>query len=583
MIKNIRIKIVLFGFLSLFLIIIIRLYYWQISKSNDLSELARNQYAYDLDLPGNRGKILYSDETILVSNESAYLCYLDTKKIKEKKKTASLLSPLIIELESSVSAKTMDKKRVKVKYNYLLKNLDNPEISWLLVGKKINNILKNKIEKLNLPGIVFQKEEKRYYPGKNSLAYVLGIVGSDNQGQDKGYFGLEGYYDLQLKGKSGKINLIKDAFGKLLQIGAQKEIKPRQGRTLVLSIDAKIQHLVEKNLSEGIKTWGAKSGNVIVLNPKNGEVLAMSSIPYYDPEKYKFSSNEDFINQAVSDVFEPGSIMKPLIIAAVLEENLANPETKCPRCAGPVVIGEYTIRTFNNQYKNNLTLTEVLINSDNTGMVFAGSLLGKQRLMDYLHKFDFGDFTGIDLEGEEEGYIKKLSDWYAIDAATITFGQGIAVTPIQMIKAYSALANNGLLVNPYIVKYAISPSGEKIILNNTSQKKILNKKTAQAISKMLISVTDKSPLRFPKNLIPELSRYKIAAKSGTAQIPLKGKYDQSKTIASVIGYFPVQNPRYLIYVRLIEPTTRIWGSDTAGPIFFNIIKDLIYSNSISPD
>lgn len=582
MMKNLRFNLVLYFFIFFFLVISIRLFYWQIVKGEELSKDAQNQHFITFEIPSVRGKILTKDETLLVSNETAYLLYGDLRYIKNKEKTASLLSPLLAPLESSNSAKIISAKEIKRKEANLLAEFKKEELIWITLAHKINKETKQQIEKLKIPGLGFQIEEKRFYPEKSSLAYVLGIVGSDSLGQDKGYFGLEGYYDLQLRGKRGNLRLEKDALGRPIILGEQEEVKAREGRSLITTIDRYSQLMTEKHLREGIKKWGAKSGNAMIIDPQTGEILSIASFPSYDQDKYQFLDNEKFKNPIVSELFEPGSIMKPLIMAAAIEEKKVKPYTKCPTCSSPVTIGEYTIRTFNDQYHPNLTMTEVLENSDNTGMVYVGSLLGKNKLNRYLIKFGFNESTGIDLEEEEVGNIKPLDLWYPIDEATLTFGQGIAITPIQMVKAYSALANKGLMVKPYLVKKAIEENGRNLTLNKTETQKVFSRETSEIITQMMVSVTKKSPLHFPKELIPELDRYKIAAKSGTAQIPISGHYDPNKTIASVIGFAPADNPKFLVYVRLTEPSIRPWGSDTAGPIFFNIMKDLLYHFGISP-
>jgi cell division protein FtsI/penicillin-binding protein 2 len=273
--------------------------------------------------------------------------------------------------------------------------------------------------------------------------------------------------------------------------------------------------------------------------------------------------------------------MKPLIMAAAINENKVKPDSKCPSCSGPRVIGGFTIRTFNNQYHPQASMTQVLENSDNTGMIFVGEKLGLEKVYSYLEKYGFGKKTNIDLEGEEEGNLRPKKDWREIDLATATFGQGIAVTQIQMLKGFAALANGGFSITPHVASKT-SDDKKAYPVNFKKGDRILKEDTTMAVKDMLVSVTERSPLRFSRDLHPELKNYRIAAKSGTAQIPIAGHYDSNKTIGSVIGFVPAEKPRVLVYVRLIEPSVRSWGSDTAGPIFFNIMDDLLKHYGIPP-
>lgn len=578
--KTHRLTFLLILFFFSFCLVIARLFYWQIVKGDALSQEAENQHFVTFEIPASRGKIYARDKTLFVSNEASYLLYADLHLIKDKKNVAQFLTPLLIHEEASQSA-VITPDIIKKKNTFILNLLNNKNAVWVTLAHKLSQNTKDKIEKENYNGLGFQNEEKRYYSEDSSLANLLGFVGSDSLGLDKGYFGLEGNYDLQLKGKNGKLRFEKDALGRPIFLAEQEEIKSKQGRDLITTIDKYVQLISDKYLKEGMKTWGAKAGNVIVINPQTGEILAMASRPTYDPAKYTNFSTEIYKNPVIADSFEPGSIFKPFIMSLALEEKKVTSGSRCPSCTGPVVIGEYTIRTFNDQYHPQTTMTEILENSDNTGMVYIGSLLGKEKIYNYLTKLGFGDYTGIDLQEEETGTIKPLSEWYPIDTATVTFGQGIAITPIQMVKAFTAIANKGKMVKPYVVAKEIE-EGKEINVAPQEFTQVFKKEVAEVLTEMLINVTLKSPLHFPRDLMPELNKYKIAAKSGTAQIPIAGRYDPNKTVASVIGFAPADNPRFLVYVRLLEPSARIWGSDTAGPIFFNIVKDLLYHFGIPP-
>jgi len=584
MIKNLRLTIVIITFILLFSAVLIRLFYWQIVTGEKLATIADNQHFFTLELPAKRGEIVDSSKNPLVANEISFMLIANFKNINiPKTELVSKLSNVLAqeEIKNNLSTNENNQEIINQKKDELKTLLNNPNIIWVPLAHKISSATKKEIDKLDIKGLEFENEEKRFYPEGSSSAHLLGFVGKDINGKDKGYFGLEGYYDLQLKGKNGELRQEKDALGRPIILGDQDEIKPKKGRTLVSTIDKSIQIKIEKHLKNGIENYGAKGGSVIVMDPNSGAILGMASFPSYDPINFQKYDKESYKNPVVADAFEPGSIMKPLIMSAALEENKIKPDTKCPKCSNPRVIGDYVIKTFNDVYHPNLTMTEILENSDNTGMVYVGEILGKAKVYQYLKKFGFGELTEIDLQEEEQGSVKNSDDWYPIDAATVTFGQGIAVTQIQMIRAFSALANGGNLVKPFIVQKIIDQEKE-IDVTPKESTKILKSEVSKVISEMLVSVTEKSPLHFPKDRIPELSKYRIAAKSGTAQIPISGHYDPNKTIGSVIGFAPAENPKFIVLVRLLEPSVRTWGSDTAGPIFFNIVKDLLTYYGINP-
>lgn len=567
--SNLRLKFISVFFFILFLLIIARLFYWQVLAGDKLAEIGENQHFITLDLPSARGKILSSDKTPLVTNENAYLLYADLRNIKKNKdKIVKDLAPFLIS------------EKEKEKIASLLSLLNQENAVWVPLAHKLSENQKNNLIKLKIAGLGFEEEAKRFYPEASMSAHLLGFVGKDSLGYDQGYFGLEGKYDLELKGQNGKLITEKDALNRPILLGMEEKIEARNGRSLVTTIDKYSQRQAEIYLKEGLSTWGAKAGNIIVMNPRSGAILAMAGFPSYDPANYENFADMLYKNPGTSETFEPGSIMKPIIMSMALNENKLKPETRCPQCAGPRLIGGYQINTFNNQYHPHLTMTEVLINSDNTGMVYVSDLLGKKLISDYLHKYEFGKTTGIDLE-EEEGSIKPIDSWYPIDTATVAFGQGIAVTPLQMIRAFAVIANGGKLVKPYLVQ-SLMEENKEIDISPHVEKRIIKEETAKVITEMLVAVNRESPLRFPLERTPSLKDYRIAAKSGTAQIPISGHYEENKTIGSVIGFAPADDPKFVVLVKLVEPTVRPWGSDTAGPIFYNLVADLLSYYGIPP-
>ena len=343
-----------------------------------------------------------------------------------------------------------------------------------------------------------------------------------------------------------------------------------------------MQLIVEKHLLQGIATWKASGGTAIVMDPKNGNILAAASFPRYDPKNYYLYQQSLYKDPMVSQLYEPGSIMKPMLMAAAINEGRLTPETRCPVCAGPRVIGSYAVHTFDNHYRPNLTMTEVLINSDNTGMIFVGETLGFPKLYEYLKRFGFSQKTGVDLQGEQSEIFRPIDKWYPIDRATVTFGQGIAVNSLQMIRGMAVIANGGRLVVPRVVKAIVDSAGQTKETKVKQAPQVISAQAAKIVTEMLVRVTAESELRWPRDKMPSIKKYRIAAKSGTAQIPIAGHYDEGRTTGSVLGFGPADNPRFVLLVKLDSPLVRQWGSDTAGPIFFSIMQDLLNYYNINP-
>lgn len=566
------------------IVIFLRLAYWQTVRSAGLSATAESQHFYFLDIPARRGEIKATDGSDLAANKTAFLLYahipdLPADHIGVADKLASIVNLQVPVISTSSAVLTQENQKKLAKY--FLERLNMTSAGWVNLYHFVERPIHDQIINLNIPGIGFEDEDTRDYPEASMAGHTLGLVGSDKNGNPKGYFGLEGYYQLELAGKNGEIRLEKDAFGRPIAIGSESRKEKKDGSNIQTTLDRSIQHQVEANLEQGITDWKASGGSAIVMDAKTGAINALANYPRYDPGKFSYYPTKLYKNPAIADLFEPGSIIKPLVMAAAINENKITPQTQCSVCDGPRQVYDFYVHTFDNKYHPNSTMTDVLINSDNTGMVFVGEKLGFTSLYSYFRRFGFGKRTGIDLEEEEESTLRSLNNYYPIDQATMTFGQGILVNPMQMVRAYGALANHGLLPTPYLAA-SVTETGQTITITHKPPTRVISDITAKTITEMLVQVADKSPEHFPKDRIPELRNFRIAAKSGTAQIAVGGKYKATGTIASVIGYFPADDPKYVVYVKLNEPEVRPWGSDTAGPVFFAVVKNLIEYYGISP-
>ncbi len=547
-----KLRLLLIGFLAVFCIVVIRLFFIQVLHPD-----LQHDYLSTRKLTPERGKIFDRNGQPIVMNQILYKLFFEPQLIQDTDKTAKTVANVLKVDEASISAR-IDRTK-----------------TWTSVMSGIDKEKRDTLNKLNLVGLGFDEQWSRYYPDASIAAHLAGFVGKNDSGQDVGRSGIEGFYDKDLAGLPGLIRSDVDLQGRPIFLGTQERIDPENGRDIFLTIDKSVQMLVKEKLQHGLEKYGAKEGCAIIANPNTMEILALSCLPDYDPSTYYTFGNDVFRNAAISDAYEPGSTFKPLIMAAGIEANLIRPDTVFDE-DGPVKVGEYTIQTWNNTYEGKITLTRALEKSSNVGMVFVGDKLGDARLMNAIFGYGFGKNTHIDLEGEAPGYIKPKSEWYPIDYATATFGQGIAVTPIQMLTAFSSIINGGKLMKPFVVKEFKGARIQKV--EPIFVKRVISTKTSELMKEMLLSTIENGETKYLKP-----KGYQIGGKTGTAQIALEGHYDAKKTIASFIGFSPIKHPQFVGLVVVKEPKSSQWGSETAAPIFFEIAKDLIVYYNIAPE
>ncbi len=556
-----------------------RLFFWQVVKSQELTTQARTQHQSGRRITADRGNILAADGSLLAASSQSWLLFIQKSETDlSTKAIANKLAPILVEEIETKPDDTRDaKQKLLDETNRIQQMLDRADLVWVPIKHKLSADVKRNIEALKIKGAGFDPEESRFYPEGSSSAHVLGFVGKDQDGIDKGYFGLEGFYDLSLTGKPGFVQQESDAKGTPILFGGSKEISALSGVDLKTHIDKRMQFIVEEKLKEGIDRYGAKSGVAIIMDPKTGAIMSMAAFPSYDPAKYFEFGNEYFKNPVISDAFEPGSIFKPLIMASGLDSGSIEVDTICDICGGPLKIDKYYIETWNNKYNANSSMTDIIVHSDNVGMSFIGQKMGQEKLYDYLRKFGFGQITGIDLQGEASPALRPKDKWNIVDLATATFGQGIAVTPIQMIQAFSAIANKGKMVAPQIVDKIITDKGEQAI-KQPAARQIVSEKSAAETTAMMVEAVEAGEAKWTK-----LQGFKVAGKTGTAQIPIGGHYDAEKTIASFVGFAPAKDPKFIMLITLQEPQTSTWASETAAPLWFNIAKELFPYMGIQPE
>lgn len=554
-----RYKFSLFAFITLFFLVTARLFYWQVVRAEELSQIGQAQYGRSIVLPAERGEIQTNDKFKVVANKLSYLIFANPKEIEDREDVAEILAPILDTESATISAQL---------------KLDR---FWVPLKSHVDPRSKQRVEHLKLKGVGFEKQTSRFYPEASMSAKLFGFVGKDDEGLDKGYFGLEGYYDRQLRGKSARAVVIHDAAGRPILSKLNSNTGQTDGRSLTLNIDRTIQFMLDEALKDGVERYGAAGGMAAIMDPQTGAMIAMSSFPTFDPREYQDYSDKLYKDPLISDTYEPGSTFKPLVVASGLDAGLIKPDTKCPICAGPVEIGGYEISTWNNKYVAGGTMTDVIKRSDNTGMVYIGQKLGLDRMMSYIDKFGFGEQTGIDLQGEVVPNIRPRDNWYPIDLATASFGQGITVTPIQLLTAFSAIANGGKRMEPHVVRQITTSTGETIDISPKLLGKPISDRTAHIVTEMMVNAVDNGESKFAKP-----KGYRIAGKTGTAQIPVEGRYDANKTIASFIGFAPADDPKFLMLVVIDRPTTSIYGAETAAPIFFKAAKNMFTYYGIPP-
>ena len=335
--------------------------------------------------------------------------------------------------------------------------------------------------------------------------------------------------------------------------------------------------MIEKKLQDAVVKYGAQSGMIGVMDPKTGKILAMASYPSFDPRDYQDYSSDSYVNNFISSLYEPGSTFKPLVMSAALNENKVTPGTKCTICSGPVPVSGYLIHTWDDNYFPDSTMTQVIQHSDNTGMVFVAQKLGLDKMLEYLNKFNIVNLTGIDLQGETAPEIKPKDQWYAVDLATTGFGQGIDVTPIELLDAFASIGNGGKMMKPYVVSQIKYPDGKVTNIEPQEIDQPISGQTAQVMTEILVNAVNKGEAAYAR-----LKGYRIAGKTGTASIPIQGHYDPTQTIASFEGYAPADNPKFAMIVIFNKPTASIYGADTAAPVFFDIAQDLLNYYGIPP-
>lgn len=548
-----------------FLIVILRLFSMQILQNEFYTTLASKRQEVYKALNPERGSIYIREEDKLyplVTNRDYYLVYAEPVKIEDAGKVIDTLTP-ILGLKDE-------------EWKDLLGKLNKDNDPYEPIKSKITKDQKEKIESYDLPGIGFVPESHRFYPEKNIGGHIFGFIGFKDD-KKNGQYGLEGYFNNELSGKSGLLKSAKDALGALITIGPRTLQKAENGSDLVLTIDRNIQFTACQKLKEFYDYFEASGGSVVIMEP-TGAIIAMCSFPNFDPEFYnEVEDIKHLSNPVIFSPYEPGSVFKMITMAAGLDTGKVESNTTYID-EGEVKVGPYTIRNSDLKAHGEQTMISVLELSLNTGVIFVEQEVGKENFEKYVKDFGFGKKTGIELDTEVEGDISSLAKKGDIFGITASYGQGISVTPLQMLTSYAAIANKGRLPKPYIVSEIIQPSGEIIKTTPQEVRQVVTSKTAATLTGMLTSVVENG---YDHKAI--VKGYYLAGKTGTAQVATESGGYGSETIHTFVGFGPVTNPKYVMLLKLDHPKGIRFASDSLGPLFSQLSEYLLNYYQIPKD
>lgn len=545
----------------LFLALLIRLGYVQLWIGAALAEKAENSWRRDIPFAPSRGEILDRNGVQLAYNISSPSVMAIPAQITDAKTTAAQLAKVLQMSEDKL-------------YQLLLKRQSSVRIKPS--GRKITQEKANQVRALNLSGIVVAEDNKRYYPFGTLASHVLGFTGIENQGLS----GIERNYNELLQGIKGNISYLADAKGREMPNTSDRYEKPKDGLNVVLTIDKNIQSIMERELDQAMLQYQAEHIIAIAMDPNNGEILAMSGRPTYDPGHFAEYPAESYNRiLPIWMTYEPGSTFKIITLAAALEENKIDLLRDSFYDGGAIEVAGARLRCWKKGGHGSETFLQVVENSCNPGFVAMGQKLGKTTLFKYIYDFGFGKKTGIDLGGEENGILFKLSQVGPVELATTAFGQGVSVTPIQQITAVSAAVNGGYLYKPHVAKAWINPETGQVVdtIEPELIRKVISDKTSKQVRDALESVVANGTGR---NAF--IDGYRVGGKTGTAQKVINGRYSPSEHIVSFVGFAPADHPKVVIYLAVDNPQGLQFGGLIAAPIVRNMMVDILRYMGVEP-
>lgn len=515
------------------------------------AETALTEYRDQVTITPPRGEIYDRNGVLLATNSVEYEIGISPRLIFNRESTAQKLS-----------------EATGLPYEELLADMANPDLPYVLLVRPAPAAMGQRVLELDLDGLVITPLTKRYYPHGILAAHLLGFVRSDNEG----FYGIEGYWNDVLKGQVGIEEQSRIPFE------ASRGEGWRNGADLYLTIDSEIQYLAETTLDAALQSTGAQTGTIIVMQPRTGEILAMASRPAYDPNRFSDTNPVLWNDPAISNQFEPGSTIKALTMAIALENGIVEPESTYEDL-GVLHIGGIEVQNWDRNAHGITSMTELLAKSLNVGAASLARGLGPTKFYAGMDGFRIGQLTNVDLQGEIAGSVPKpgFEGWFESSLATNSFGQGMAITPLQVITAMAAIANDGLLMQPHMLTQSKDADNNITEYRPTVVGRAISPETAQQLRVMMANALEQEA---SAALVPG---YRIAGKTGTAQIPGPGGYEPDATIATFVGFAPMDDPQFVVLIKLDRPTSSEWGSQTAAPVFAEMVKRLVVLLEIPPD
>jgi cell division protein FtsI (penicillin-binding protein 3) len=550
---NRRIRLLIAVFAVIFLAAFGRVAWLQAVKAHALDRIATSQHREERVAPARRGTIYDRLNRQLAYGERATTVYANPRQIVDAR-AAAIVAGQVLEVEPGDLYELLSDRSKG--FVYLARQAD-PEKAAELKSKEI-------------PGIGFYPEERRVYPQKSVASEVVGYAGTENTGLS----GLELQLDKALAGKDGSETVIRDPFGRRIDV---VESKPAEnGRDVYLTLDHSLQRQVEKILKRTRTNWAAKAATAVVMDVKTGGILALAVEPGFDANTYPNVSRWDeerLRNRVVTDTYEPGSTFKVVTVGGVLESGLVSPTTKF-RLPGEIKVGDRVIHEAVARGTQTMSVAQILSHSSNVGVITLAIQLQRQKLSEWIRRFGFGAKTGVDYPGETRGIVLPPDEWSGSTIGNVPIGQGIAVTPLQMVAAYGAIANDGVWVEPHLVDRVAGQERRK-----PKTRRVVSKQTALQLTRMLRGVVEEG-----SGVTAQIDGYRVAGKTGTAAKPdPTGGYSTSRYVASFVGFAPASNPQIVVLVTVDEPKGAIWGGAVAAPAFAEIGQFALEYLEIPPD
>jgi len=541
------------------LVVCARLVYLQFSQYESLVNRARQQQQNSIETSPQRGELLDRQGRQLARSVQTVSLFLDPEGLDNE----------TLDRTAQQLAQTLGRKHADLTNEFREAQAEKRRFIW--IARRLDADLGNKIVAMNLPGVQTRLEPKRFYPNGSLAAHVLGYVGLDGQGLG----GVEQSYNAKISGEPGRLFLEKDAKGHPYE---SYEIAAKQGQTVVLTIDQSVQYQAEQALQTAVQNSRAKSGTMIVLDPRNGEILALANAPTFDPNKVAEAKPETRSNWALQNIYEPGSTFKIIAFSAAIEKKLARVDDRIDCQMGAITVAGRVIH--DHKRFGTLTIAEALAKSSNVAAIKLGLRVGDETMYDYITRFGFGSRTGIELPGETAGILRKVERWQPSSIGSIAIGQEVGVTPVQMVAAFGALANDGVRIAPHLIREIRNADGAVVYRAEPEQRRVISAETAITLRGMLEGVTLHGTAKKA-----QLDGYSAAGKTGTAQKidPKTRAYSSTKFVGSFVGFAPVSNPQVVIIVVIDEPGGAYHGGDVAAPVFSEVAEQILPSLGVMPD